>query len=160
MPFIELFILLIFIAVKFGFSFPFIALKYDFSFSQTVILTSVGGILGVLFFALITAIFSKLWDRYYVGSKFEERVDKAYRKIIPERKKKKKVFTRRNKMVIKMRNKYGLIGLVLLTPSLLSIPLGTFITLRYYPKYLKSILFLCAAVILWSVIFTLCFIFF
>ncbi|GAB4291137.1 MAG: hypothetical protein Kow0068_16450 [Marinilabiliales bacterium] len=159
MPALELVLLLIFIAVKFAMSFPLIAVKYDFGFIQTVLLTSAGGISGVLVFSLVTAVFSKIWDKYYKGSMLNIKLSESFRSLFPKRNKKKKVFTRRNKIIIKIRKQYGLIGLAMLTPTILSIPLGTFITLRYYPNYIKSIAILCGSVILWSVIFTLCFIF-
>ncbi len=66
--------------------------------------------------------------------------------------KKKKVFTLKNKLIVRVKRDYGLIGLAAATPVLLSIPLGTFLAARYFPNPLKVISYLCASVVVWSVI--------
>lgn len=47
---------------------------------------------------------------------------------------KARVFNRRNRLIIKIRNSYGFAGIIILTPVLLSIPIGTFLALKYYSK--------------------------
>ncbi len=46
--------------------------------------------------------------------------------------KNRKKFSKRNKMIVKARSKYGMWGISLLTPILLSIPLGAFLIRKYY----------------------------
>lgn len=48
------------------------------------------------------------------------------------KRKNRKKFSKRNKMIIKARNNYGMWGICLLTPVLLSIPLGAFLLRKYY----------------------------
>jgi hypothetical protein len=45
-----------------------------------------------------------------------------------------------------------LIGLAAITPTFLSIPLGTFLATRFFPDKRKVLIYLCASVIVWSVI--------
>ena len=66
--------------------------------------------------------------------------------------KKKRVFTWKNKLIVKVKREYGLIGLAALTPTILSIPVGTFLAARYFSDQKKVISYLAASVIVWSVI--------
>ena len=145
---------------KFAFAVPIGLYQYKLTFIETVVITSIGGILGVLFFAFLSAMLIKLWQKYYVGSTVDKKIRSAFNKIFNIKPKKKKIFTRRNKMIIKTKRNYGLIGLALITPSLLSIPIGTFLILRYFPNRKKSILILILSVILWALIFSCVFSFF
>lgn len=67
----------------------------------------------------------------------------------------KKVFTRRNKMIIKTKNSLGIIGLALLTASFISIPLGTIITAKFYRHKKGSILYIYGSILLVGFITTL-----
>jgi len=157
---LEAILIIVFASFKFALSIPLCLYKYQLSFQETVLITSIGGILGILFFALLSNLIIKFWKRYYVNSKTQQNTNNALNKVFgkeKKEKKKKKVFTRRNKMIIKTKKSYGLIGLSIITPFLLSIPVGTFIILRYFPNQKKSILYLIISVILWSVIFSLFF---
>lgn len=112
-----------------------LALSLDFSFWQTVLFCFIGGSFGVLFFAFFT-----------------EKVMNLYHKFFPKKVKveKEEKETFKQKMVRKARKKYGLIGLAFLTPIFLSIPFGTFITLRYFPNKVKTLPYLFVSVFLWS----------
>jgi hypothetical protein len=57
-------------------------------------------------------------------------------------------------LVDKIRNKYGLLGIIILTPILLSIPLGTMLANRYYSTKKRIPLYLIISVICWSFILT------
>ncbi|MBL4585585.1 MAG: hypothetical protein JKX84_00800 [Flavobacteriales bacterium] len=57
-----------------------------------------------------------------------------------------------NKLIVKIKRDYGLIGLAAVTPILLSIPLGTFLAARYFDNKRKVLTYLCASVVVWSVI--------
>lgn len=60
----------------------------------------------------------------------------------------KKVFTRKNKIIIRTKNSLGLFGLALLTASFISIPLGTVITAKFYRHKKGSILYIYGAILL------------
>lgn len=155
-------ILLLLSSFKFAFAIPISLYQYKFNCVETIIISSVGGILGVLFFAFLSNLLIKAWRKFYLGSKTDMAVRNFFNKLfnIKPKNKKKKVFTRRNKMIAKTKRNYGLIGLALITPSLISIPLGTFIILRSFPNQKKSILILCLSVIFWAIVFSCFFSFF
>ena len=49
-----------------------------------------------------------------------------------EKRKQKKRFTKRNRVFVKIRNQWGLWGIVIATPFALSLPLGAFLLRKYY----------------------------
>ena len=73
-------------------------------------------------------------------------------RYIPLIPRKRKVFTFTNKLYVKIKRKYGFLGIIVLTPVLLSIPIGTFLAARFYANRSHTVLYLCASVVLWSLI--------
>ena len=61
---------------------------------------------------------------------------------------KKKVFTKKNKIIIRTKNSLGIVGLALLTASFISIPLGTIITAKFYRHKKGAILYIFGAIII------------
>lgn len=114
-----------------------LALAMGFPFFKTVVTTCVGGFIGVLIFVNVSEYGLHQWH---------ER--KKNKKNIPSGKKK---FTRTNKIIIKAKSRFGLIGIAFLTPFLLSIPVGSFVAMRYFKNKNKVIIYLFASVVLWSV---------
>lgn len=153
----KLLILFFISSVKFVFAFPF-ALKYHFSFPITLLTTSLGGIAGVLFFAFISAeliIFYKWFVHVYLAKfprthRLAKSVKNFYHKFFPR--KKKKIFSKRSKRFVRIKQNYGLLGIALLTPLLLSIPIGTFLAIRFFTRSHYTLLFLCLAVVFWSIV--------
>mgnify|MGYP006928200776 CR=1 FL=1 len=119
---------------------PITSLNIGFNYIQTLIITTVGGIFGVIvFFYLSNAIaflFVKIATKINGGKKPTT----------------KKIFTWKNKMIVKTVRTYGLLGVAIITPILLSIPLGTFIAARYFHDQGKVLKYLSASVVFWSVI--------
>ena len=118
---------------------PITSLNIGFNYLQTLIITTMGGILGVIAFYYLSNGIAFLF--FKIASKF--------RKGEPSP---KKVFTWKNKMIVKTVRKYGLLGIAIITPVLLSIPLGTFIAARYFHDQTQVLKYLCSSVVFWSVI--------
>ena len=148
---LKYFLILLVSSVKFAFAPAFAHFKYDLGFTEIVILTSIGGILGILFFAFLTKYIMIFWNWFTDISSIEEISDKF------SSHKEKKTFTRKNRLIINAKSNYGLIGIALLTPIILSIPIGTFLALRYFPNTKTTLLYLIASTILWSNILTFVF---
>lgn len=137
-------------SLKFAAS-PFAALGYDLNYIQTFLTTTAGGIFGVLFFfyaskwitTTITSYKNQLFFLFGVNKRSEED------ELLPER---KKVFTWQNKLIVITVRRFGLVGIALLTPTLLSIPVGTLIAARYFHNPRRVVGYLCASVVLWSLI--------
>lgn len=111
---------------------------YHFNFWQTFLLCSVGGVLGIAFFVLLSAQILRLFRKYFVR---KNRV--------------KKVFTWKNKLIVKTVRSFGLFGLAAITPAVLSIPLGIFLAVRYFSNTKQIIMYFSISVCVWSLIFSL-----
>jgi hypothetical protein len=121
------------------------------NFIQTLLSTTAGGIVGVIVFFFFSKWILQLYSRYFfyyshlVRVKIYKSLNVAMPKLIPARR-----FTKRNRMIIKIVKKFGMAGIVILTPILLSIPLGTFIATRYYSSNRFLLAYLSASVLFWS----------
>ena len=108
-----------------------------YSYSFTVITLIIGGSLGVFIFTF-----------------FSEWVNRLINKLIKP-KPSKKVFTRKNRFIVKIKSKYGLYGIAFLSPIIFSIPIGCFLASRFYSSYKKNITAMLIAVFFWSFILPL-----
>ena len=136
---------ILFSSLKFAATFPLVIIQYEFSFLETILWTNVGGILGVYFFAFLSEKLLAWWKRMFRRSNH---------KILEDEQQVKKIFTKRNRRIVRIKQKYGLIGITLITPFLLSIPVGVFLVVRYYRSSKLKFLYLIAANLIWSVIYT------
>lgn len=137
-------------AVKFAMTFPLAIMKFHFGFAETVLWTNVGGTIGIYFFAYLSRKLILWWKRTF---------RKYRRKRVEEKHQGKKVFTRRNRRIILIKQKYGLFGIAATTPFLLSIPLGVFLVVRYYRSVKSRFIFLIVSNLVWSVIYSAFYIF-
>lgn len=132
-------------AVKFAMTFPLAILQFQFSFLETILWTNLGGLLGIYFFAFLSEKLIAWWNRTFRRSEPQTAVNGQ---------KEKRIFTRRNRRIIRIKQQYGLIGIAVSTPFLLSIPVGAFLVVRYYRHTHSRFLYLISANLLWSVIYT------
>ncbi len=118
---------------------PAAVFGFGYNFWQTLIICGSGGIVGSVFFTFliggIQKAISKLLDKYY-----------------PNRNLNKKKFTRQNRLIIKAKKNFGTFGIAMISPPLLSIPLGVFLALRFFGNRAKIILWMSVSVIIWTVI--------
>jgi uncharacterized membrane protein len=126
--------------VKFVFGGVPLALGLGFSFFQAVTVTSLGGFVGVTVFV-------------YTSDKLIAYLKK--RKILKQLENpnqiRKKSFTRTNKIIIIVKQRFGLLGISLLTPLLLSIPIGCFLAVRYFNDKQKILFYMFGSILFWSV---------
>lgn len=121
-------------AVKFMFA-PGVAAAAGYSLFETILITSTGGMFGITVF-------------YYFGLWITQTIDKwRYRK---NGKKTKKVFTRKNKFIVKLKGRFGLIGLVIVTPAILSIPIGCVVAAKFYYRNKQTYPLLLLSTCMWS----------
>jgi len=109
----------------------------NYTYLESVILLLSGGFTGVIFF-------------YY----FSNWINKMISKFFPS-KKKKKVFSNKVRRFINIKNKYGLIGIAIISPITISIPVGSFIASRFFSKDKYTLAFMLSGIVLWSIILPL-----
>jgi hypothetical protein len=110
---------------------------YKFNFFQSLLFTVIGGVVGVFVFVLLS-----------------EQILKLFRRMFAKKIRVKKVFTWKNKMIVKTVRSFGLFGLAAITPAVLSIPLGVFLAVRYFSNRRQIITYFSISVICWSLIFS------
>lgn len=126
--------------VKFVFGGVPLALGLGFSFFQAVTVTSLGGFVGV-------AVFVNTSDKLIAYLKKR----KILKQLENPNQVRKKSFTRTNKIIIIVKQRFGLLGISLLTPLLLSIPIGCFLAVRYFNDKQKILFYMFGSILFWSV---------
>ncbi len=130
--FLEILLLLLFSATKFLFAAGYLIGNQGYGYVYTVTVLIIGGTIGVFVFTF-----------------FSEWLNNLINKIFPP-KKDKKVFTKKNRIIVKIKSKYGLYGIAFFTPIFFSIPIGCFLAARFYNSHRKNITVLISAVIFWA----------
>jgi hypothetical protein len=133
--------IIFFCSWKFAATFPVAIYAMKMSFTETLIYTNIGGIAGTIISMVFSGFIIKMWNAFYPEK-------------LKLRRKTRKIFTQRNRRFIMIKQKYGLSGIVVLSPVLLSIPLGSFLTVKYYGMKVKNMMWLIAGQVLWSFIYT------
>ena len=142
---VQIILTILFSAFKFAVTFPLVIMQFEFSFWETILWTNVGGILGVYFFAFLSGRLIAWWNRTFKRSR---------KQAIHKEEQTKKIFTKKNRRIVRIKQQYGLIGIAVATPVLLSIPVGTFLVVRYYRNSKAKFFYLIASILVWSVIYT------
>ena len=129
----------VFLASTFFFSkigMPTAVKVFDFNYLQCIISSSAGAISSAIVFTYFSDVIIKWWEKFK---------DKWIKKKGP-----KKHFTKSNRRIIKIKNRFGLIGIAALTPIILSMPLGAFLAERFYKDKKKVIIYLSISTLIWS----------
>ncbi len=148
--FLKILIVFLVSSIKFLIA-PALSFGMGLNFVQTWLSTTAGGIVGVVVFFFLSKWILQLYSKYFFyyfhlfRLKLYKTLNISVPKFIPARR-----FTRRNRMIIKIVKKFGMAGIVILTPVLLSIPLGTFIAARYYSTNRFLLVYLSGSVLFWS----------
>lgn len=126
--------------LKFFFS-AFVSYQFGNSFWQTVLLIGAGGCIGAFLF--------------YSGSAgvlewFRQRRIRSRARAIAKGEPPKRIFTRTNRAIVRLKRGYGLQGLVFLSPPILSIPIAALLAAKYFRHDRRTLPFLLLSVVIWS----------
>ncbi len=108
-----------------------------FNYQEALFISISGGIAGAFFFLYIWKYILEVWNIHIV-----KKVEKPILKVKVNKKK---------RQIIKLKNSYGYWGIVILTPVILSIPVGAFILSQYYKNEKLKFLHLSVVVSIWGV---------
>src|SRR5579863_9252634 len=124
--------------VKFGFGGVPIAILVDkFPFFKAITITTAGGVTSAIIFAYLSEWVLDKWHK--LRTKYFPHKE---RKHLPESK-----FTK------KIREKWGLYGLAFFTPFILSIPIGTLLSVYFYHDKQKVISYMIVSIVAWDFFF-------
>ena len=142
--------------VKFVLTFPY-ALLIGLNFQQTLISVTLGGIAGFIFFYHFSGFAIRQFHhvKTFLWKHSPNVVKHRYRKIVDNRKRVtgEKVFTKRNRLIVKFRSKYGLFGIVIASPIILSLPIGAFLLNKYYPRHKMALSYMILSILSWAAVF-------
>jgi hypothetical protein len=121
-------------AVKFGIGGVPAAVFAGFPIFKALMVTISGGVFGTFIFA-------------YFSEWINRKINQLY-----ARKKNRKKFTYTNKTIVYVKRYFGLIGLTIITPLILSIPLGVFLAVRYYKDRQRVVIYMIISIVCWAVL--------
>ena len=127
---------------KFALTFPMAIYIMKMSFIETILYTNLGGIAGLIFFTLLSNQLIIFWSKY-ISPRLNNEEEKKVR------------INKKRRRIIKLKNRYGLLGIVILNPIILSIPISSFLVSKYYGTSRKNLIWLFTGQFLWSIIYTI-----
>lgn len=144
-------------SVKYFFSFPY-ALIIGLNYEQAIISVMIGGIAGFFFFYYLSGILIRVYQQYksvlckmvpgFIKMRYQRLCD------MRNRVREKTRFTRKNRWLINMKVKYGVWGIVITSPVILSIPVGAFLLKKYYPKTKNVFGYMMISIVGWAAFFS------
>lgn len=143
-------------SVKYFLTFPY-AMLIGLGFLQTLVLVTVGGISGFYFFYYVSGYLIRFYHTHhetvYCALKQYVRVDLCH--LIDKKPKTAHIkINRTTRMLVKLRAKYGFWGIIIMTPSLLSIPLGAFLLKKYYSGKKHAVAYMMVSILGWALLFS------
>ncbi len=121
------------------------SLGLGYGFWETFIYTSIGGCIGVFFFYRFSGWLMKRARLRRLHRAIAEKHGVVVRPA-------KRVFTKRNRWIIRVKQGSGLKGLAALTPVVLTIPIGSIIAARYFRHDRRTLPALMVAVVLQAMV--------
>lgn len=142
-------------SVKYFFTLPY-AMIIGLDYKQAIIAVLIGGIGGFLFFYYLSKYFILGIDYLrpkvcrYIPLSIKSRYQSFCDKIAV--KKPSKVFSRKSRLIGKIRTSYGFWGIIIATPFLLTIPVGAFLANKYYSKRPQTVPYMIASIVGWAAV--------
>ena len=142
--------------VKYVLTFPY-ALLIGLNYQQTIISVTLGGIAGFFFFYHFSGFALRQFHhvKTFVWKCTPRFLCFKYRQLVAWRKRTtgERVFTKRSRFIAKFRAKYGLFGIVVASPIILSLPIGAFLLNKYYPKHKLAMPYMVISILSWTAVF-------
>ncbi len=142
--------------VKYFITFPY-GLLIGLNYTQTITAVTIGGITGFIFFYYFSGVIIRFYDKnhasIFCSIKKWVKLDLCHL-IKKEEGKKKATFSKKNRTIAKLKQSYGLWGIIITTPVLLSIPLGAFLLNKYYPKRKNVLAYMMLSIVGWALVFS------
>lgn len=143
-------------SIKYFWSTPY-AFILDLNVFETFLSIEIGGIIGFLlyyyFFRFVLKEIAYWLPRvyYFTPVLFKVRFE-AWRDRRRKRNITRKKFTAMNKLIVRIRLRYGMWGIIVLSPIILSLPIGALLGSKYFPHKHGFIPFMILSISVWGVI--------
>ena len=106
----------------------------------------------ILFISITSSIFSSVVS-VYLSKELIILYEYLMRRLFPNRPR-KKIMTKKNRLLVKAKHYFGILGISAISPLVLSIPFGTFIAISFfgYKNRVKTIVLMSISANLWAII--------
>ncbi|PTN07375.1 hypothetical protein [Mangrovibacterium marinum] len=146
--------------VKYFITFPY-AMLLGVDFLQSLIVVTIGGISGFYFFYYLSGHLIHFYYQHHhkllAAIKKVLRVD-LHRMIEAKEKPARQKINKKARLIAKLKKKYGFWGIIIMTPSLLSIPIGAFLLKKYYSRKKHIVTYMTLSILGWALLFSSIFI--
>jgi len=130
--------IILFLLSTFKYAMTIPPIVFYFDYKEALIISIGGGLFGIFFFRFVWKWIIIFWNKYVLKKQCAEPVPVK--------------ITKRKRYIVKMKNKYGYWGVIILTPVFLSIPLGVFLLQRYFRFQKYKFITLSLALSVWGFI--------
>lgn len=132
-------------AFKLFLSFP-AARLLGYTYWETMAITCAGGMSGTTFFYVFSA---RVMELHRVRTLKRIARKKAQGKQVSVR-----YFTFMNKLMVRVKNRVGIVGMAIITPTILSIPIGAVVSAKFFKHNPWMLPVLLLSVFLWALLLT------
>ena len=128
---------------------PFVAESppYDLNFWQSFIITTAGGMAGIIVFVFFGHFVVSKWSAFVYLIK---RIYKSKEKLEIEKNKPRKKFNWKTRFIGRVKRRFGLFGIAFVTPCIISIPVGSVIAVGIYRRKGMVLFYITASLVFWS----------
>lgn len=136
-------------SIKFLFA-PFLAAAQGVSFVPSLIVTTAGGLLGIFLFVYLGNYLKHIYQlaAYAIQRLYKSpaKIEADKSSVIPRK------FTWQNKLIIKIKRRFGLLGIAVVTPCIISIPVGCLVASHFFADKKKVLLYNIVSLLIWSLL--------
>ena len=142
-------------SVKYFITLPY-AMLIGLDYKQAILALLIGGIGGFLFFYYLSKPVFKGLERMtpFICKIMPDFVRTRYQTFCYKRSTKKpvKIFSKKRRFLVRLRNNYGFWGIIIATPFFLTIPVGAFLASKYYSKRKQTVPYMIMSIVGWAAV--------
>lgn len=141
-------------SIKYFVTLPY-AMLIGVEYKYAILSVLAGGIGGFLLFFYLSKPLVKTLDRMWphmcklIPGYFKNRFQLFCNRHI---KKPGKRFTRKNRFMVRVKTTYGLWGIIIATPVILTIPIGAFLANKYYGRRKYIVTYMILSIVGWGIV--------
>lgn len=142
-------------AVKYIVTLPY-AMIIGMEYKYAILAVLAGGIGGFLFFYYLSKPLNRKLQEWWpclcrlVPNTMKQRYAAYCEQRIVKRK--KNIFSRRSRFIAKIKGNYGLWGIIITTPIILTIPIGAFLASKYYAHKKHIVFYMILSIVGWGLV--------
>ena len=143
-------------SLKYFWSTPY-AFILDLNILEAFLCIEIGGIIGfLLYYTFFRFLFKEIKILWPIVYKFTPLIFKVRFELWRKRRREKlmtrRKFTRMNKFIVRTRKRFGMWGIIILSPVILSIPIGAILGTKYFSHRHSFIPYMILSISVWGVI--------